>query len=668
MVTSSKKLTVSYGTFSCTLEGFDDPFTTLQMVAEYFRKLAAEDRYFGGVPRVPDTETLKQIARNATQSDVDAEVDADGIVLRQSNAPAPEAESEALNVAAEVAAAPVVAEMAETTLFRSRRHIPVDEAETAPVAASSDDFADVPVIVVEARTALPKNVEATLAAIRHNVEQAESGVEISSAADEQDEDAVDLLAEDACETLILQSNELLDAADDDANIFDVAQESDAELAETEAAEVEAEIEMTAEDEVEADHEVEAEVEATAEVVAEAEAEIEVAAFVEPAADSQTAPNGWFQIGTDIEAAFEVEDVIEAVAADLPDAEAETELEAFEDAEVVAEAEEEARVADMAPSEAVYTSMLTAEQEAELSRDLEEAMADNAEEVAIVSVDEEAAKRREDRRLRVAALRSRDDLAGEERAMDRLLVNTQTQMDKPDLMRRINALDQLKAAVAATEADQKVKEMAAARGEEPQEEEATDLDAYREDLRRAQSRAHTPLRSGAASLRATPAPLILVSEQRIAEPSTSLDQHRIAPQREVAESHGNLALKRELRPQLQNHDDFDLNDGEIRGIPSDAFSEATTFADFAERVGAVDMVDLLEASAAYASIVDGMPRFSRAQVMSKIAKITPGDAFSKEVGLRAFGKLLREGKILRVQDGQFAISKSSRFSVAARFDD
>jgi hypothetical protein len=81
-----------------------------------------------------------------------------------------------------------------------------------------------------------------------------------------------------------------------------------------------------------------------------------------------------------------------------------------------------------------------------------------------------------------------------------------------------------------------------------------------------------------------------------------------------------------------------------------------------------MVDLLEASAAYASIVDGMPRFSRAQVMSKIAKITPGDAFSKEVGLRAFGKLLREGKILRVQDGQFAISKSSRFSVAARFDD
>ncbi|HBN32565.1 MAG TPA: hypothetical protein DD416_15410, partial [Rhodobacteraceae bacterium] len=280
-----------------------------------------------------------------------------------------------------------------------------------------------PVIVVEARTALPKNVEATLAAIRHNVEQAESGVEISSAADEQDEDAVDLLAEDAGETLILQSNELLDAADDDANIFDVAQESDAELAETEAAEVEAEIEMTAEDEVEADHEVEAEVEATAEVVAEAEAEIEVAAFVEPAADSQTAPNGWFQIGTDIEAAFEVEDVIEAVAADLPDAEAETELEAFEDAEVVAEAEEEARVADMAPSEAVYTSMLTAEQEAELSRDLEEAMADNAEEVAIVSVDEEAAKRREDRRLRVAALRSRDDLAGEERAMDRLLVNT-----------------------------------------------------------------------------------------------------------------------------------------------------------------------------------------------------------------------------------------------------
>ena len=55
-------------------------------------------------------------------------------------------------------------------------------------------------------------------------------------------------------------------------------------------------------------------------------------------------------------------------------------------------------------------------------------------------------------------------------------------------------------------------------------------------------------------------------------------------------------------------------------------------------------------------------------MTKLAKINTHDAFSKEAGLRAFGKLLREGKILRVQDGQFAISKASRFSIASRFEE
>ncbi|MFT6696925.1 MAG: hypothetical protein ACJAXU_002434, partial [Paracoccaceae bacterium] len=87
MVTSSKILTVTYGTFSCTLEGFDDPFTTLQMVAEYFRKLAAEDRYFGGTPQTPDADMLKRIAEENNPNGIDAVSADDGIILRQMETP-----------------------------------------------------------------------------------------------------------------------------------------------------------------------------------------------------------------------------------------------------------------------------------------------------------------------------------------------------------------------------------------------------------------------------------------------------------------------------------------------------------------------------------------------------------------------------------------------------
>ncbi|MCJ8139925.1 hypothetical protein [Falsirhodobacter halotolerans] len=42
-----KILTVSYGTFSCTLEGFDDPINTLQQVTAHFQKLTTADPGFG---------------------------------------------------------------------------------------------------------------------------------------------------------------------------------------------------------------------------------------------------------------------------------------------------------------------------------------------------------------------------------------------------------------------------------------------------------------------------------------------------------------------------------------------------------------------------------------------------------------------------------------------
>ena len=642
MVTNNKVLTVSYGTFSCTLEGFDDSFDTMKAIAEYFRDLAADDRYFGAEPPTPDAEMLTRIAEREIERRVQARHEAGAIVLsaapamaESAEAPSPEkeqsedpqAEPQTEELASEEPAAELVEEevIAEETPVEVEE-APAEEMEPAAPEAPAED------IVEEAADAdvLELDIQSIVDASNEDLAEA--------TADEVVEEEAEPVVEDAAEEFFASSEEADIEAEadeeDTVNLFeDAFEEADEE-------------EPVAEDSIAA------KLRRIRAVVSKAESsDDDEDDYIEDQHADLSAP-----IDLDmIDDAFEAEAASEAVDAE-DDGEAEEFVAAQEEQKprarvirmkradfeqvvsdgLLEEAEETDEVAEEAPE-----TSLSDEDEADLMAELamvdaelaeangdvaepeemvEEAPAEEIAEESVEAVaeddapemDEKAAKR-ERRRERRAKL---DAAQPGEEAVDRLIEEANTKLDEPEGNRRRSAIAHLRAAVAATKAEKQA-------GKSFEKEDNSE--AYRDDL----AEAVRPRKSKSAP------PLKLVAEQRID-----------TPQDEKAAG---------IRPRRVSVDDI---------AAAEANEASSNFVEFAENMGATQLPEVLEAAASYLTFVEGRKKFSRPMLM-RLAYQVGNDRFEREAGLRSFGQLLRDKKIEKIAGGRFTVSDAINFKPADR---
>jgi hypothetical protein len=597
MTGSNKILTVSYGTFSCTLEGFDDPFGTMRGIAEYFRDLAADDRYFGAEPPTPDVEMLQNIAQKEVQRRVEARVGDTGVSLRQvtgaTSAPTPVAEpAPAAPQAARPAPAADEAEVVESgPLTFDDDFLMADEPEdvlTVDTSATPEP-ADRPA------ESVAEKLRRIRAVVSRSIEPEEPGQPFDPAPVADTAPGADPTPARRQRALTETINSITaDLSDDD--------DVDAGFADTQDTEDEP-VDLTAE--ASSDEADEEDVFADALDLAETEDAISEETLGETEAGFVTPLS---HDATDLAAEETFEDQPEDTFADADPVEppvtqdfaSRDDEEGSAPEEFVSSPEEDAAF-DAALAAAVARSARMDEDDAEDENETETLdptdLADPADDQRPIS--------------QLAPLTETNGDVG------RLLEETDQKLADDEGVRRRRVISQMRAAVAATKADRIFSRIISR-----ETQEAEDQSAYRADLSHAITRRPTMAETAEAEKAARPAPLVLVSSQRV-------DERKPEPA------------------------------GPRTGAKPGSFRE------FADQMGAKDLTDLLEAAAAYSAFVEGQPHFSRPDIMKRVARVDPALEVSREAGLRSFGQLLRQGKIQKLQRGQFTVAESTRFNPAQR---
>ena len=260
------------------------------------------------------------------------------------------------------------------------------------------------------------------------------------------------------------------------------------------------------------------------------------------------------------------------------------------------------------------------------------------------------------------------------AVTRLMAATNSAMDDEESRRRHSAISHLKAAVAATEAERQIK---AANPGRPQPDRQ---DIYRHDLESVvrPKPADSSIEARAAANAERLTPLVLVSEQRIDRakpaaaalvapailptpaPATPRVVMPVRPRRVSGAASMAAMQAMPMEDSLIGDTSDDLDDDDLLAAEDEGnfFAEGQNFADFAEKLGANSLADLLEASAVYCTQVLGRPNFSRPLVMRQLETLIDQPDHPREDRLRAFGTLLRQGRIAKVKRGQFAMTEGS----------
>ncbi|MSU90110.1 hypothetical protein GE300_10860 [Rhodobacteraceae bacterium 2CG4] len=90
-------------------------------------------------------------------------------------------------------------------------------------------------------------------------------------------------------------------------------------------------------------------------------------------------------------------------------------------------------------------------------------------------------------------------------------------------------------------------------------------------------------------------------------------------------------------------------------PGEGDADPGSPAGFARAVGAASLPEMMAAAAGFMMMIEGRDHVSRAELMTMVQAIAGGSPLSAEAKIKAFGKLVRGGRIVRADAGRFFLS-------------